>query len=213
MIAPPKRPAQDELEALMKEARARQLRRRLLGAAGVAIAAALALAIYAVTLGSGSSQSVRSAPLGPGGVPFCRSAQISSNLDIPDGLTGLTAWLILANHGTTPCSLPLGPPTVQITWHGSVLPTHEVHGRDLLDASWEPIRIVRVLQPKQRAAINFDWKNFCGTPRPSNGAVPTYRFRFDRALVLTTPFGPPASCLNPGAPPTLLVSRPILVRS
>jgi hypothetical protein len=212
MIAPPKPPTQDDLEALMKEARARQQRRRRLGAAGVAIAATLALAIYAITLGSGSKQSVRSAPLGPGGVPLCRSSQISSNLDIPDGLTGLTAWLVLANHGTTPCSLPLRPPTVQITWHGSVLPTHEVHGRDLVDATWEPIRIVRVLQPKQRAAINFDWKNFCRTPRPSNRAIPTYRFRFDRALVLTAPFGPPASCLNPGAPPTPLVSRPILVR-
>ena len=41
MIAPPRPPSHDELEALIKEARARQLRRRLLGAAGVAIAAAL----------------------------------------------------------------------------------------------------------------------------------------------------------------------------
>jgi hypothetical protein len=212
MIAPPKPPAQDELEALMKEARARQQRRRLLGAAGVAIAAALALGIYAITLGGGSTQSVGSAPLGSGGIPPCRSAQISSSLDIPDGLTGLTAWLILANHGSTPCSLPLQPPAVRITWRGSALPTHEVQGRDLVDASWEPIRIVRVLQPKQRAAINFDWKNFCGNPRPSNRAIPTYRFRFNRDLVLRAPFGPPASCLNPGAPPTLLVSRPILVR-
>jgi hypothetical protein len=37
-LAPPK-PSHDELEALIKEARQRQLRRRLLGAAGVAIAA------------------------------------------------------------------------------------------------------------------------------------------------------------------------------
>ena len=38
MIAPPKPPAHDELEALIKEARERQLRRRLLGAAGIAVA-------------------------------------------------------------------------------------------------------------------------------------------------------------------------------
>jgi hypothetical protein len=212
MIAPPKPPAQDELETLMKEARERQLRRRLLAAAGVAIAAALALAIYAVTLGGGSTESAGSGPLGPGGAPLCRSSHISSSLDIPDGVTGLTAWLILANRGTTPCSLPLQPPAVQITWRGSVLPTREVRGRDLVDASWEPIRTVRVLQPKQRAAINFDWKNFCGTRRPSNRAIPTYRFSFDRDLVLRAPFGPPPSCLRPGAPSTLRVSLPILVR-
>ncbi len=47
MIAPPKPPAQDELEALIKEARERQLQRRLLGAAAIAIGAAIALGIYA----------------------------------------------------------------------------------------------------------------------------------------------------------------------
>ena len=43
MTAPPKPPPHDELEALIKEARARQLRRRLLGAAGIAVAAATGL--------------------------------------------------------------------------------------------------------------------------------------------------------------------------
>jgi hypothetical protein len=38
MIAPPKPPSHDEREALIKEARARQLRRRLLGAASMAMA-------------------------------------------------------------------------------------------------------------------------------------------------------------------------------
>src|SRR5690348_4211161 len=52
MIAPPRPPSHDELEALIKEARARQLRRRLLVAAGFAIAAALGLSIYASLGGS-----------------------------------------------------------------------------------------------------------------------------------------------------------------
>jgi hypothetical protein len=51
MIAPPKPPSRDELEALIKEARARHLRRRLLGAAGVAVAAAIGLSVYALTIG------------------------------------------------------------------------------------------------------------------------------------------------------------------
>ncbi len=79
MIAPPKPPAHDELEALMKEARQRQLRRRLLGAAGVAVAAAIALGIYALAIGD-SNRSTGAAPIGPGGVPLCRSSQISVSI-------------------------------------------------------------------------------------------------------------------------------------
>jgi hypothetical protein len=56
MIAPPRPPSHDELEALIKEARARQLRRRLLGAASIATAAAAGLGIYA-TLGSHANPS------------------------------------------------------------------------------------------------------------------------------------------------------------
>ena len=47
MLAPPK-PSHDDAELLIKEARERQQRRRLLGAAGVAIAAGLTLGIHAV---------------------------------------------------------------------------------------------------------------------------------------------------------------------
>jgi hypothetical protein len=47
MIAPPKPPSHDGLEALIKEARERQRHRRLLAVAGVAIAAALGLSMYA----------------------------------------------------------------------------------------------------------------------------------------------------------------------
>jgi hypothetical protein len=52
VVAPP---PQDELELLIREARARQLRRRLLLAAGVAVAAALALVAYAGLTGGGSA--------------------------------------------------------------------------------------------------------------------------------------------------------------
>lgn len=57
MIAPPKPPSHDELEALIKEARERQLRRRLFGAAVVAIAAGVGLAMWAA-LPDGSKSNV-----------------------------------------------------------------------------------------------------------------------------------------------------------
>src|ERR1700754_1785170 len=55
MIAPPKPPDFDELELLIKEARQRQLRRRLLAAAGFTIATALGLSIYVLVMGSAAS--------------------------------------------------------------------------------------------------------------------------------------------------------------
>jgi hypothetical protein len=57
MIAPPKSPSNEELEALVKEARARQLRRRLIGAAGLALAAAAAISIWAAVPGAGKPHS------------------------------------------------------------------------------------------------------------------------------------------------------------
>jgi hypothetical protein len=50
-VAPPKPPARDEPDALIPEARAHQWRRRLVGAAFVALAAGVALSIYAVVSG------------------------------------------------------------------------------------------------------------------------------------------------------------------
>lgn len=58
MIAPPKPSSSDNLEALVKEARARQLRRRVVGVTLVAIAAGAGLAVWAVVSG-GNQPTVR----------------------------------------------------------------------------------------------------------------------------------------------------------
>ena len=79
MLAQPRPPSPDELEALIKEARARQLRRRLLGAAGVAIAAAFGLSAYAITIGGNPGDLVQSpASAGPVTAPICRASQLSA---------------------------------------------------------------------------------------------------------------------------------------
>ena len=81
MIAPPRRPSHDELDLLIKEARERQLRRRLLGAAGVAIAAAIGLGAYAfVTGGNVDDVPQQPAQRGGVGVPFCRSSQLAMSI-------------------------------------------------------------------------------------------------------------------------------------
>jgi hypothetical protein len=66
MIAPPRPPSHDELEALIKEVRQRQLRRRLLGAAVVAISAAIGLGAYAFTT-AGKVENVVQSPARGGG--------------------------------------------------------------------------------------------------------------------------------------------------
>ena len=55
VLSPPEEPRQDELELLIREARARQRRRWLLFAAGLALAAGIGLAVSAVIPGGGSS--------------------------------------------------------------------------------------------------------------------------------------------------------------
>jgi hypothetical protein len=73
-MPPPSAPARDELEALIKEARARQRRRRLKIAAAMIGLAGLAALVYAFTAGRGPSRST--APASPSGIaPSARRAR------------------------------------------------------------------------------------------------------------------------------------------
>lgn len=77
-VAPPKPPVRDEPDALIPEARAHQWRRRLIGAAFVALAAGIALSIYAIVSG-GASQGPHTGGGGPDAVaasPRCHSAEL-----------------------------------------------------------------------------------------------------------------------------------------
>src|SRR5262249_22750368 len=162
MIAPPGPPSHDEHEALIKEARARQLRRRLLGAAGVAIAAAIGLGIYALAIGN-RAQSGNPPGLPRGAPPRCGSSQLAA----VGGLNGATGTMrgqvTLKNVSGIGCALPRGRPRVIILWRGRVLPARET------SLSGSGASRVRVLAPNATAAITIDWSNWCG--KPSEGTV------------------------------------------
>ena len=116
MIAPPRPPSHDELEALIKEARARQLRRRLLVAAGFAIAAALGLSIYA-SLGGSAGRTVTAAGSRPAAAAAACGVAGGWRLEL-DGLwsepTGQhTAPLAITRTGASACTLS-GYPTVSL---------------------------------------------------------------------------------------------------
>jgi hypothetical protein len=185
MIAPP-RPPQDELEALIKEARARQVRRRLLAAAGIAIAAAIALGVYALTVGGSTGRS-------PGesvdaGAPTCRSSQLSTSFG-PGGAAGLAlGGLVIGNTAGRSCSLPVGRPIVQVVFRGRTLPTRE--------RSWGPDqqfgpRAGHILNPGARAFYEIGWRSSCANPAAApQGHRATLLVRFRGGLRFVVPETP-----------------------
>lgn len=213
MIAPPKPPSHDELEALIKEARARQLRRRLLGAAGVAIAAAIGLGAYAVT--TGGNPGILAQPPASGGRatgPKCRAAQLSASVGFQGATQTDVGSAEIKNTGDRACSLPAGWPHVRLTSDGKTL---VVHQQRPLRSGGPPRPPARVLAPGQQAVLEMQWGNWCGSPHApvSQGGEPltllevTFLLRFGARLAVAaeSPGTPP--CLAPRTPSTLIVDR------
>ena len=213
MIAPPKAPAQDELGALIKEVRERQLRRRLLGAASIAIAAAIGLGGYAFVTG-GKLDSVGQPPAQGGRAtgPLCRASQLVATAALQGETGSMAGPAILTNSSGSACSLPSGRPRVRILWQGRVLPARE-NGE--MDVSGETLE--HVLAPRSKAAIFMAWSEWCGTP--SEGAIirPTFQLRWADGLSVNAPaqeMSPPR-CDSPGAgthSSTLAVGTPVTDR-
>jgi hypothetical protein len=211
MIAPPQPASHDELGALIKEARARQLRRRLLAAAGLAIATALGLALYALTAGGHSSRGTESLPR-PAGVPLCSSSQLSRSVGDPIGPElGPTFWVVLTNTSRSACSLPGGAPRAWVTWQGKLLQTHEQQRLGVRPAEWYPLRPIRVLKPRARAGVTLEWRNWCASPRSIRDLMRLH-LRFDKLAGVSFSFGPRPACIAKNAPSTVYVSTPLDAR-
>ena len=205
MIAPPKPPSHDELEALIKEARARQLRRRLLGAAGLAIAAALGLSIYAVAIGSTVSGSARANAAGAG-APLCESSQLATTAGLQGATQTMLGGMTLENISAAACSLPQIRPRMTLSWRGEPLPTQQ---RKMTTAP--PWPLARVLAPGAKADVFFQWWS-CGGSGPKAAVRPAFTLRFGQRLVVTarssdvtTPF-----CGGLGGTRSLDVSRALV---
>lgn len=188
MLAPPKPPPHDELEALIKEARERQLRRRLLGAAGVAIVAALGLGAYALTIGGRTRSSGTS--LTRAGVPPCRSSQLLTSAMF--GASGGTTFnpVQLTNTSGRACALPAGTPALQILFRGKPFPIAQQSWRGSLRAWGTPAG--RTLAAGKQAFVELRWRDWCPRPAqaPLRGAV-TLVLRFDGGLRVTAPQSSP----------------------
>ena len=209
MIAPPRRPPQGDLETLIKEARERQLRRRLLGTAVVAVAAAIGLSVYALTLGAGARRSV-TAGSPQGAAPLCRSSQLSAAAIWDGAAEHLFNFLTIVNRGTGACSLPTGSPTVLLTRHGSRLTVDE-RATTAADSPFVgPGKPIRVLAPGRRAVVHLAWWNWCGPNLPFAQTTTTVTLQFANGPRVTVPhlLGQPP-CMDSGQPSVLTVSPPL----
>jgi hypothetical protein len=207
MIARPRPQPHDELEALIKEARARQLRRRLLGMAGVAIAAALGLSMYAVVTG-GRVHGVTQANAGRASAPFCRSAQLSGSAGFQGATQTMLGAVTIRNTGNAGCSLPQRRPLASISWRGKALATTE--RRMMTGPPWPD---ARVLAPGTSANVFFQWWS-CGGPGPRAAVRPTFELRFGHGLVVNARSSDvtPAFCAGLGGQRYLDVTRARVTR-
>lgn len=208
MIAPPKPPAEDELELLIREARERQLRRRLLGAAGVAVAAAVGLSVYALAIG-GVGHAGPTGGSASGRALLCRSSQLSGSASFQGATQSMLGGVGIRNTSGVVCSLPDARPAARISWHGRWLPTHEVPlATSAVSSVMSP---AHVLRPGQEATVYFQWWS-CGGPGPRAAVRPGFQLSFGHGLVVVarSTVVTPAFCGGLGGTRNLDVSRPLI---
>jgi Protein of unknown function (DUF4232) len=211
MIAPPKPPVHDEPEALIKEAREHRRRRHLLTAAGVAIAAALGLGIYALAGGVGHPSTTGSSARG--GAPPCRAPDLATTAEAGagEGPGNAGASIQLVDTSSHACVLPNGIPTVTFTLHGKTAPAEErkmAPPYTQLGPRAEPL-----LVPGRKVMYMLDWSATCPSPGPalSRGERAVVTLGFRNGLRIPMPELTPENIpivpgCEVGPPPTVLVT-------
>lgn len=158
----------------------RQLRRRLIGAAAVAIVAALGLGAYAVAI-EGGGHAKQTGDSASGGPPFCRASQLSTSAG--EEAAGGTVFdpVTVANTSPRACSLPAGIPHLQVLFRGKVFPIMQVPWGFGLSGFGVPAG--RMLKPGRKAFVEVSWRDFCPHPAaaPQTGSV-TIALRFADGL-------------------------------
>jgi hypothetical protein len=181
--SPPRPPSQDELDALIREARERQLRRRLLGAAAIAITAAVSLGIYAVFSDGSSRPTTGASPSGL--ATTCPLGALSLSIQTQGTATQAVTFLTIRNPQRLTCSIT-APVVFEITANGQ---RAHVLGN--------PLRLR--LHTKLRAARSSFWPlngvwwaNYCGSRK---GLRMTARVG---SRLITTRFSVLPDCLTSG---------------
>jgi len=208
MIAPPRLPSHDALAALIKEARARQLRRRLFGAAAIAVSAAIALSVYATTMG-GVSRPASGSGLASAGAPPCLSSQRSAGAGFVGATGSMLGGVTITNRSGIACSIPAAIPAVSVSWRGTPMPVETRTSNPQRWPSWEAARVVL---PGAQSVVLLQWWNYCG-PGAGRTISPTFELRLAQLAVrATADETTPPFCNASDGPSTLYVSRPLVPR-
>jgi hypothetical protein len=152
--SPPRPPAQDELDALIREARERQLRRRLLGVAAIAIVSAVSLGIYALFSGDSSQPATGASPSGL--AVTCPRGALSLSLQTQGTATQAVTFLTIRNPQRLTCSIT-APVIFEITTNGQ-----RAHVRG------NPLRLrlhtnLRGARSNSWPLNGVWWANYCGS--------------------------------------------------
>lgn len=214
MLVSPKPPPHDELEALIKEARARQLRRRLLAVAVVAISAGIGLSLHAL-VGGDSNPSATGGSAG-GGVPACRAPQLAT---VAEGGQGMGAGhggasFQIVDTSSNACVLPAGLPAMTFTLRGRTVPMEE----RLLRPPYSGLgpRAGHVLTPGRKVTYIADWSGACQSfgPAVTRGEKAVVALRFRNGLRIATyertPENVPVVPDCKGEPPQTVLVTPLL---
>lgn len=157
-------PPQDELELLIREARARQRRRWILGAAAAAVSAAVALGAYAAVPGGGSAeqQAASGKSAAPTKPPRCRSDQLRLSVPKMWGAAAgtLIEWFTLTNTSNATCAVAGWPGVRRLDAAGHPIPMRIVRAV-YVQSGPAPFRPVP-LKPGATAtfsALGEDWNH------------------------------------------------------
>lgn len=126
----------------------------MLGAATIAVAAAIGLAVYALTLGGDANPTARN-ERGPA-VAVCRSSQLAASAELQGGTQSLLGWVTIANTTRAACSLPPGRPAVIVDAAGKP--------RRIDESRAEPVPPGSAPRatPGALGAVHVQWTNWCG---------------------------------------------------
>jgi hypothetical protein len=152
--SPPRPPSQDELDALIREARVRQLRRRLLGAAVIATIAAASLGIYAAFFGGSSRPTAGASDSGL--VARCPLSALPLSLQPQGTATQAVFFLTIGNPQRLTCSIT-APVVFEITQRGQ-----------RADVRGNPLRLslhtnLRGTRSSYWPLNGVWWANWCGS--------------------------------------------------
>jgi hypothetical protein len=190
-VEAPSRPLEDdELEALIEEARRRARRRRFGYAAVLVFAALLGGGLYLGFHGNGGrvTPSDGKSRAAAGGAPRCRSAalRLSSTELVP--MTGETGGIfLLANRSPTKCIIE-GYPRVQLIVRGRPLPFRYKNGGGPYVTTRRPQAIV--MAPRARAYfLVAKYRCDAGPASPSASEIRVAPPRTSGSLALRVPSG------------------------